>query len=79
VWASTPPAGVIFPTLGKIVFKNEAEFGSVAAKYLSDEKLRRQTAEEMRDIVVARFSYDARWAEFLAGITAGMKASAACP
>jgi len=76
VWAEVPPAGLVIPQLGEITFRNEGEFGTLAERYLEDEAGREAMAKTIREVVLRKFSYTARWESFLRSIYGGMKMAA---
>ncbi len=76
VWAEVPPSGLVIPQLGAITFWNEGEFGALAERYLEDEAGRAAMAKTMREAVLRKFSYTARWESFLRSIQGGMKIAA---
>jgi hypothetical protein len=65
-----------FPHLNEITFVDQRDFMAMADRYLGDAELRRSVAAKLRKVVVDRFSYDARWREFLKGITSGLQSAA---
>jgi hypothetical protein len=72
LFADLPAACQIFPQFDQIAFSDRPSFAARAQQFLSDEPLRRATAEATRQVVLERFSYDARWRQFLAAILAGL-------
>jgi Glycosyl transferases group 1 len=61
----------------EITFHSQAEFDAMADDFLANPDRRRAVAAKMRQAVAERFSYDARWRKFLAGIASGLRESAA--
>jgi hypothetical protein len=73
------PAGIDegLAHLDEIMFDGQEQFVATADRYLGDGDLRKAVAGKLRQAVVDRFSYDARWRQFLAGISAGLQSAAA--
>jgi hypothetical protein len=76
IWQATPSEEIQFPQLDKITFSDQEQFNDMADRYLASPAMRSTVAEELRQIVIDRFSYDARWKQFLTGITAGLRSAA---
>ncbi|MEI8196153.1 MAG: glycosyltransferase, partial [Phycisphaerae bacterium] len=62
------------PGFAEILFHDAASFAAQAQRYLNDEPARIRLRDQMRQAVLEHYSYDARWRQFLAGITAGLAA-----
>jgi hypothetical protein len=74
------PAGTeneAMPFLNEIMFFGQEQFVAMADQYLGNPDLRKAVACKLRQVVVDKFSYDARWRQFLAGISAGLQNAAA--
>jgi hypothetical protein len=76
IWAAAPSEETQFSDLNEITFSSQQQFNVLADHFLADEKSRADVASRLRQVVVDRFSYDARWRSFLAGITAGLRGAA---
>lgn len=55
----------VFPRFMEIAFASEGQFGEIADRFLSDEGLRAQVANAMREVVLRRFTYRAGMDRFL--------------
>jgi hypothetical protein len=76
IWNAAPSEETQFPYLDEITFDGEAQFNEMTDRYLANPDLRRSVAAKLRQVVVDRFSYDARWKQFLSGIAAGLRHAA---
>jgi hypothetical protein len=72
IWQAAPSEETQFPHLDEITFASQQDFNAMADRFLASEDLRRSVAARLRQVVIDRFSYDARWKQFLSGITAGL-------
>jgi hypothetical protein len=75
--AEQPQTVEVFARFGEIVFDSEAEWGAAAERFLRDEELRREVSNEMRQVVVDRFSYRAEMDRFLHAMAAYLKKASA--
>lgn len=73
VWDAWPTEATQIPGLAEVTFDSREGFFTLADRFLADEQDRRAVASKLRQTVVERFSYDARWREFLAGIASGLR------
>ena len=76
IWEAIPSEELQFPSLDEITFDGQGQFNQMADRYLGNPDLRRNVAERLRQVVVDRFSYDARWREFVSGIASGLRNAA---
>jgi len=63
--AELPAPDEVFPHFREIVFDSAPTFVAAADRFLEDESRRRFLIEEMRDVVIKRFSYQAAMDQFL--------------
>jgi hypothetical protein len=76
IWQAAPSEERQVPHLNEITFAGQAQFNEMADRYLADAGLRANVAAQLREVVVERFSYDARWGQFVSGIARGMRSAA---
>jgi hypothetical protein len=76
IWEAQPSEDIQFKNLHDITFAGQEQFKVMADQFLADSELRRSAAARLRQVVIDRFSYDARWRQFLAGISAGLRSAA---
>jgi hypothetical protein len=55
----------IFPRFGLIRFDDAGSFAEIADRFMCDDALRQSIAEEMRQVVLKRFTYEATMRRFL--------------
>jgi hypothetical protein len=76
IWEAAPSEEAQCPHLNEITFESQEQFNQLADQYLAGPDLRARMAQQLRQVVVERFSYDARWKQFLSGIASGLRQSA---
>jgi hypothetical protein len=76
IWKAAPSEERQVPHLNEITFEGQTQFNEMADRYLVDAELRANVASRLREVVVERFSYDARWRQFVSGIASGMRSAA---
>jgi hypothetical protein len=76
IWEAAPSEETQFPDLPEITFANQHQFNEMADRYLASDDLRRSVGGRLRQVVIDRFSYDARWKQFLSGIASGLRSAA---
>ena len=69
----------VFPHFDRIVFDSAETFTAIVDRFLQDDAARRPLADEMRRIVVERFSYRARMDEFLRAMGTYLAEISRCP
>lgn len=73
LYSDLPGALDALPGFSEILFHDAASFARQAEHFLTSEPDRLRLRDQLRQAVLARFSYDARWQQFRAGITAGLR------
>ena len=73
LWEKIVPPHIDMPQVDAITFDDEAAFRALAMRFLEDPGLRSRIAAELREQVLAKHSYDARWRQFLAAVRAGLE------
>jgi hypothetical protein len=76
IWEAAPSEETQIPSLNEITFANQQQFNAMAGQFLANPDSRRDVAGRLRQVVIDRFSYDARWRQFLSGIAAGLQDAA---
>ncbi|MCH7885869.1 MAG: glycosyltransferase family 1 protein [Planctomycetes bacterium] len=69
----------VFPRFDQIVFDSAETFAAIVDHFLRDDAARRPLVEEMRRIVVERFSYRARMDEFVRAMGTYLAEESRCP
>jgi hypothetical protein len=70
MWRSLVPAHVLFSELDQVMFANAAQFEKLADKYCNSDSARTRVAGGIRATLLRHLSYDARWRDFIAHMTA---------
>jgi hypothetical protein len=81
IWRNLAPPQVVIPNLDRIMFNSASEFERMADEFCRSEESRQSLWNGICEVLNAKFSYDARWKEFLGHVTShlGYEVPAARP
>jgi hypothetical protein len=65
ILAEHPSPGALFPRFGELLFDDPDSFGRAADRFVDNAPLRREIAEQMRQVVLDRFTYVETMQRFL--------------